>query len=296
MDANRLHYFLVVSETGSLRKAAELLRLSPAALSKAIKRLESESGLSLIIPSGRGIAITDDGRELARQSKPLIENLAGLARRVRDGRDSSDPTAGAVRLGSFEVFTTHFLRGLTEYLPEDTSLLLREVIPGEMEKALSGREVDFGITYLPIPTAGVEHHEVASVEMGIFGILEKFGETPFDELPFAIPIQPVAGTPTKVQGLDGWPDDRIPRKIKYRVTMMESALELARAGRAVGYFPKFVIELHNESVKPKFQLGALKAPKGLGSRKQNVFLSKRKNDPEGDIFKKLARAIRMTAR
>jgi DNA-binding transcriptional LysR family regulator len=40
MDTNRLRYFLVVCETGSVRKAADLLHVSPAALSKAIKILE----------------------------------------------------------------------------------------------------------------------------------------------------------------------------------------------------------------------------------------------------------------
>lgn len=36
MDFDRLRYFCAIAETGSLRRAAELLRLSPPALSKAM--------------------------------------------------------------------------------------------------------------------------------------------------------------------------------------------------------------------------------------------------------------------
>ncbi len=48
MDTGRLRYFCAVARTGSLRRAAELVKVSPPALSKAIKLLESECGVRLI--------------------------------------------------------------------------------------------------------------------------------------------------------------------------------------------------------------------------------------------------------
>jgi DNA-binding transcriptional LysR family regulator len=290
MDSNRLKYFLVVNETGSIRKAAELLQLSPAALSKAIKQFESELRVNLLNPSGRGIVITEAGKELARLARPHVEGLELLAKGIGQAERSNKQQ---LRLGSFEVFTTHFLQGLVPHLPKEMGLLLREVFPGEMEKALLNHEIDYGITYIPIPTAGIDHQQVATIEMGIFGLANKFSDVPFDKLPFVIPIQPIVGSPNKVQGLDGWPDDRFARTIKFQVTMMESALELCRQGKAVGYFPRAIVDLHNDMVKQKFQLDLLLSPKGLGSQKQGVFLSKRKSDIEGDIHKKVAKGIRL---
>ncbi len=296
MDSNRLRYFLVVNEMGSIRRAAEMLNLSPAALSKAMKLLEGEVGFSLFVPSGRGILITDQGQELARQAKPVMENFTQLARTVRERNATALSPQSPVRLGSFEVFTTHFLNRLLEYLPADSQFLLREVIPGEMEKALIDHEIDLGLTYIPIPTSGVEHQSVAHIDMGIFGtkeFLHEYRDKNFEKIPFVIPIQPIAGSPNKVQGLDGWPSDRIHRLVHHRVTLMESALELCRKSRAVAFLPTFVVNEHNENVKPKYQLTQLEGPRGLGPNKQAVYIAKRKSDPENEIVKKIARAVRM---
>lgn len=289
MDSNRLRYFQVVSETGSIRKAAEMLRLSPAALSKAIKLLEQEAGIALLTPSGRGIVVTDEGRELARLSRPLLEGFDRLAQTLRD---KSPGPEQPIRIGSFEVFTTHFLGALIEHLPDDTPLLLREVIPGQLERTLVERETDFGITYIPVPTAGVDHEQVARARMGIFGAPE-LAKRDLAELPFVVPIAPLAGSPNKVQGLDGWRDDQFARKVRYRVTMMESALELCRRRKAVAYLPTFVARLHNETVRPALRLQEIKPPRGLAPQEQGVYLARRKTDPESDVYRKLARAIRV---
>ncbi len=290
MDSNRLRYFLAVNETGSIRKAAEILRISPAALSKAIKLFESELNLTLITPSGRGVIVTREGKELARLGKPLLDTLRALPKEIRGKKDSQ--TTHPIRIGSFEIFTTHFLRGLVPTLGTLSSISLHEVIPGEMEKALLMDEVDYGITYIPIPTAGIVHQRVTQIEMGIFGLKDKFASHEFRNLPFVIPIHPILRSPNKVQGLDGWPDDKIYRLVKYRVTLMESALELCRMGLAVTYIPSFVARLHNETVKSSFALTPLKPPKGFTTQRAPVFLARRKNDPETDIFRKIAKVLR----
>ncbi len=297
MDSNRLRYFITVTETGSLRKAAEILRLSPAALSKAIKQLEEEAGFPLITPLGRGITVTDQGQNLALRAKPLIDGLTGLGKAMRDHFDEKDDSLPLLKLGAFEVFTTHFLSPLLEALSDQYSLLLRELIPGEMEKGLIERQIDYGITYIPIPTSGVEHLQVATIEMGIYGVKSLVHKaSAFEEVPFVIPIQPIVGSPNKVQGLDGWPEDKIFRLVRHRVTLMESALEITRQGLAVCYLPNFVARLHNETVKAKYQLEPLPSPKGLPHLRQGVFIARRKSDLEGELFKKLAKALRVVCK
>ena len=116
------------------------------------------------------------------------------------------------RIGTFEVFSTYFLGKALKSYAMDFQFELRELIPGELEQALKENLVDLGLTYLPIPTAGIEHLKVGQVHMKIFGH-KTYEKLPFEKLPFAIPISPVSGSPTKVQGLDGWPDDKVARSI-----------------------------------------------------------------------------------
>jgi DNA-binding transcriptional LysR family regulator len=287
MDTNRLRYFCVVTRTGSLRQAATLLRLSSPALSKAMRLLEEEIGFPLLVPVGRGIAVTDQGRKLAEAAEPLLRSLDDLAA----GRISAGKDTERLRIGSFEVFTTYFLGRVAQEVFPDRALDVHELLPGALESALEASEIDLGITYLPIPSAGLEHMKVCDIEMGIFGSKEPEGA--LTDWPFAVPLAPRSSTPTKAQGIDGWPDDRIPRLQAYRVGMMETALDLCRRGLAVAYLPSFVVELHNRTQVAAARLRKFAPPRGLGQQLQSVYLVRRKTSAEDANVKKLAKALRL---
>lgn len=285
MDIDRVRYFQVFAETGSLVKASEILHISQPALSKALKLLEHEVGVQLIEPDGRGLKMTPAGVRFKQETYPLLQQWMSLPEKLAIGK-SVEPT----RIGSFEVFTTYFLSRLTQFI-ELEALELHEYGPGKLEEAVSNNLVDIGITYVPIPKANVDFTEVTKIKMGVFG-LKKFKNLPINELPFAVPLFPLEGTPSKVIGLDGWPDHKYQRKIKYRVTMMESAMELCRLGLCVAYLPTFVVELHNQNMLPEFKLAELESPISLKERAQSVFLVQGKHTHEAALFKKIARALR----
>ncbi|OUR98466.1 hypothetical protein A9Q84_03385 [Halobacteriovorax marinus] len=289
MDMNKLHYFCTVEQTGSLAKASELLHISQPAISKAIKSLEGELGKKLIIPSGRGISITDDGKLLAKKARPLVDSVTGL-------KDifSQDVLAGApLSIGTFEVFSTYFLGQVISKEFKNRAVDVLELMPGELEKSICDRSVDIGITYLPIPNPDIDIFKIMKIEMGIYGLKNKFDKSKLSEVPFVVPIQKLVGTPSKVRGLDGWPDDKIPRNILYRVTMMETALELCRQGVCVGYFPKFIIDLHNKKVKSSHVLHEVKHREPLKKSTQDVYMIKRKSHLETSDFKKISKSLRM---
>ena len=128
--------------------------------------------------------------------------------------------------------------------------------------------------------------------MGIYGQENVFKNSEFSSLPFVIPIHPIKGTPSKVDGLDGWPDNKIPRQIKYQVGMLETGLALARNGQAVIYLPDFVAKLHNETVPSKYKLDRLPHPKGLGKKRFPVFLLKRIGRSENKTIQTMAKKLR----
>jgi DNA-binding transcriptional LysR family regulator len=286
MDIDRIRYFQVFSQTGSLVKACEVLHISQPALSKALRLLESEVGLKLLEPDGRGLRLTEFGRSFQRETAPLLNQWLAIPEKIK-GVSRQSPT----RIGSFEVFTTYFLSRLVEFTVLE-NLEIHEMGPGRLEQGLLDGTIDVGITYLPIPMAGIEFVETGKIKMGIFGLASRFKAMDFAELPFAIPLLPAEGAPSKVMGLDGWPDHRFQRLIQYRVTMMESALELCRGGLCVAYLPEFVVHLHNERLKSEFKLIELHSPIPVKARTQSVFLVQRQHSEEAMLHRQVAKALR----
>lgn len=288
MDIDRVRYFCVFADTGSLVRASELLHISQPALSKALRLLEREVGLSLIEPEGRGLRLTQAGRAFKAATQPLLSHWLGLPEVLKK---VSLKTQTITRLGSFEVFTTYFLGYFLRGYSTEGELEVHELTPGSLEDAILDGKIDLGITYLPIPRAGVSFTEATKIRMGVFGVRE-FKSRVQSDIPFVIPIQPTQGTPTKITGLDGWPDHKIPRSVKYRVTMMESALELCRRGLAVAYLPEFVVRLHNTSVKTENQLLELDCPVPKSERMQSVYLVQKASDDESTLGRAVAKALR----
>jgi DNA-binding transcriptional LysR family regulator len=102
---------------------------------------------------------------------------------------------------------------------------------------------------------------------------------------------PVYGSPTGIKSLDGWPDD-IPRKLVYRLEMLEATLEICRLGLAAIFCPEFVAALQNKMLRPEFCLHQVPLPSGFSPLKRTVYIVKRKSDMEDSRVKKLAKVIR----
>lgn len=290
MDSNRLRYFVAVAEAGSVRRAAELLHLSPAAVSKAVKQLEREVGAQLVAPAGRGIVVTDRGRWLARRARPLLDELDGVARELRTPGEGRP----VLRLGSFEVFTTYWLGEAAGRELEGVELVLQEYLPGELEQALVAEVIDLGVTFSPVPHAALESQLVGRLQAGIFGRADVFAGMALSALPFVIPVQPVRGAPYRLRGLDAWPDEDCPRRVRYRVALLESALELCRQGLAVAFLPDFLVPLHNRQVVEERRLARLELPAGQGPGEvgADVHLVKRRTDLECPHLEAVEAALR----
>lgn len=170
-------------------------------------------------------------------------------------------------------------------------LEILECGPGRMEQAVAEGKADLAITYVPVPMSGVEFIQVTKVKMGVFG-LASWANEKFTGLPFVIPSLPLDGTPSKVIGLDGWPDHQFEKKVRYRVTLMESALELCREGRAVAYLPEFAVKLHNKSLRSEYQLKEFKCPVPTKDRAQSVFLIRRQGSTETHLERQIAKSLR----
>jgi DNA-binding transcriptional LysR family regulator len=287
METERLKQFRTIVDAGGLLKASEVLGISGGGLSKSMKVLEDELKYPLFLQRGRGLELTERGRT-------LYEKLPAVLSRLEDVLFSDRTLAGdkdVLRIASFEVFTTYFLadvisKGLAAEVVE-----VREAGPGQMEALVADGAADIGITYLPIPHARVEFIKAGRSRMAIFG-LKRWAKVPVEELPFATPIAPLQGTPTGVRGLDGWPEHLFERRVRFRMDMMESAIQLAQCGQAVAFLPEFVVRLLNQKAIDSSKLSEIPFPAGIPAVYRDVFLIQRKGAAESPVLRKIAKAIR----
>lgn len=289
MAITRLRYFAAVVETKNLRKAAEIVGIAPGSMSKAISALESELGVKLIRPEGRGIEITEQGLKIYKRSAHLLDEY----RRFRNTLSEIQTLdTEKLRIGTFEVFSSYFLSHfLTRELPTYDVLLL-ELGPGEMEKAILDNLVDFGITFIPAPDPRLSFIEVGEFEMAIWG-LSKWSKVPFEDWPFAIPTTDLHIHSNEYNSLDMWPQAKKKRRIKYEFELLETALQTTRQGCSVIHCPNFVVKLHNESVLKEYRLEKLPYPPGINSMKPiKIYLVSKKDSAVTLLERKLAKFLR----
>lgn len=90
-----LSEFMAVVEGGTFRAAAAKLRVTPAAVSQAIKSLETRIGAPLFLRTTRSVALTEAGSRLYQRMQPATTEIMSALREIHDRR--GHPT-GTLRL------------------------------------------------------------------------------------------------------------------------------------------------------------------------------------------------------
>jgi LysR family transcriptional regulator, low CO2-responsive transcriptional regulator len=90
LDSDALRTFAAFAEDASLSSAARRLHLSQPAVHAQLKRLADEIGAPLYRRSGRGLALTREGAEVAAFARDIAERTADLLARVRGERAAGD--------------------------------------------------------------------------------------------------------------------------------------------------------------------------------------------------------------
>ena len=96
MDVPQLRTILHVAELGSLSKAADRLRIAQPALSRQVRLLEDELGIRLFDRHGRGMVVTEAGKEVLRHAQRIMQELDEIRATVAD---EDAPLRGHVSIG-----------------------------------------------------------------------------------------------------------------------------------------------------------------------------------------------------
>lgn len=156
MELRDLEYFGVIAEHLNLKRAALALGLSPAALSKCLRRLESATEARLVQRTGRGVELTPFGQGMAAQARKLRLTLDDI---TREASALSKGRSGHLRVGAgptdCELLSTICAR-LTKVSP-DVSIEVTISDNDELIPLIAQGKLDLAINALPsTPVAGIE--------------------------------------------------------------------------------------------------------------------------------------------
>ena len=101
--------FLSVAQHRSFRRAAAELRVTPSAISQAIRALEARIGAALFIRTTRSVGLTEAGERFLSRAKPAFEELVAASQLARD---LGQRPAGLLRLTAPRVVVPILLESL----------------------------------------------------------------------------------------------------------------------------------------------------------------------------------------
>ena len=85
MNLLHMKYAVEVARLGSLNKAAETLLIAQPNISRSIKELESDLGITIFKRSAKGMVLTPDGEEFIEYARDILHRIDRVEQSYRDG-------------------------------------------------------------------------------------------------------------------------------------------------------------------------------------------------------------------
>lgn len=140
-----IQIFVVVAETCSFRKAAEILHRSQSAVSTQIKLLEEQIGVALFHRTTRRVQLTAEGEQLLGHAQRAV---ASLEMGLRQIKEAANIQFGNIAMGCVpSIAATVLPPVLAEFQRKRSGihLELRELASAQLLETISKQEILFGI-------------------------------------------------------------------------------------------------------------------------------------------------------
>jgi len=142
----KLRLFLVILEEGSLRRAADRLRISQSAITRQIQALELELGGHVLERTSAGVRPTNGGVVLAEKAKRLLADYDSTMAEVRRlNRGDSERLRIGYVASAVQEYLGPALAVLRRAYPKLKVKMLDQT-PGEMIIALRQGKIDLALT------------------------------------------------------------------------------------------------------------------------------------------------------
>ena len=149
--SRKLRTLISVAELGSLSKAAERMRVAQPALSRQMRMLEKELGVALFTRHGRGMELTEHGRETLKHASRVVAELDEIR---ASASDADAPLSGQIAIGVpptvAETISVPLAAAFARAHPAVT-LRLANAYTGYLVEWLQRGDLDLAVLYDPRP-------------------------------------------------------------------------------------------------------------------------------------------------
>ncbi len=145
VELRHLRYLVAVADGLSFTRAARALRVAQPALSRQIRQLEEEIGVTLFERNSRRVSLTEAGRAFLAEARGVLERSEEA---VRAARDSARRSPGPLSLGYvWGLFHSMAPAGLTRFRQRwpDISVHLLDLTATQQAAALLEGRLDAGL-------------------------------------------------------------------------------------------------------------------------------------------------------
>lgn len=160
MDILHLHYFIEVARQKSFTKASQVLHVSQPSISKVIKTLENELGVTLFERLGREIELTDVGTAVCNRAQLVVNEFQNLSTEIHDIVNSN---RGKITVGLPPmVGACFFPKVIKEFKITHPHVILKLIEVGSKQVELDVKNgiLDIGVIALPLTEAGIDSYTI----------------------------------------------------------------------------------------------------------------------------------------
>jgi DNA-binding transcriptional LysR family regulator len=161
VESRPLRYFVAVAEELNFARAAERLGISPPPLSRAIRRLETDLGVTLFERTTHSVALTPAGEVLLQEARIALDALQAAGRRAQRAAGPETELVLAVKAdgdaGLLEPILEHFAAE-----PAAVPVTVRLCGWQEQPRLLRLGEADAALVYEPFDRTGLDSETLAA--------------------------------------------------------------------------------------------------------------------------------------
>lgn len=147
MELRQLRYFVQIVESGSLSRAAEMLRIAQPSLSLQVKSLEEELGIALLVRHPRGVTPTELGMVFCNHARKVLSEVEQAKDVVRS--QAASPV-GRVSVGlptsACRGLSLPLVRAVAQRHPR-ISLHIVEAMTGSLDEWIQMGRLDVALLY-----------------------------------------------------------------------------------------------------------------------------------------------------
>jgi DNA-binding transcriptional LysR family regulator len=255
LDVRRLQFLVELSHRGTIAAVADALHMSPSGISQQLALLEREAGTALLERVGRGVRLTDAGRQLAERGADILAALELAHAELRSGEE---PPTGTCRVAAFGSAARALVPSLLDCQRCHPGLRV-ELVESEPEVAVPGLlsgEFDLVVSEeYPGSTPELPRHvhrEVLGTDpLEIVIATSLLGERDLVKeganLPWA--LEPVGAT-SRAWAVQHCLGLGFSPRVQYESYDLELLLLLVHQGAAASILPRLVLPPQRETIKP----------------------------------------------